>query len=430
MKFILGILLCVGFCGAALAQGTDRIYNAPLLNPVNNQQITGSNVGMSAEPGEIDGLRWGAGHSVWFQIQLTVPATFNAKTEGSNFDTTLAVYRGAHVSEMRELTSNDDSAADHTSEVFVNLLPGTYYVALDGYSGATGNYVFSYQFNLGNAAAVSPTNDAFASAATLSTDTHGGVRIADNRFAGTQSGEPGGGSASVWYRYVAPQAGHIVVRTEDSAFDTLLGVYTGAAVNALAAVATNDDVSLSNGNLNSEVTFNATAGSTYWIRVASSTGGQGTAILAWGPAGMSGLPTLDASYSGAWWDAERSGEGFVLEIADHPDPNTLGTLLNFTWYTYDPDRNATFLFGGAILDPTQPADTAVTFSLSTARGGRFGATFNSSDVVATPWGSVSLRFLGCNLMVLHYAPTGDAWGPDGDLYLRRVVSRAPGNHCP
>ncbi len=431
MKLIFGILMCVGYCGATLAQGTDHIHNAPLLDTVNTQAITGSNAGMSAEPGEIGGLTLGAGRSVWFRIQLTTPATFIAKTEGSNFDTTLAVYRGAQVSEMRELASNDDALPDHSSYLTVNLQQGTYYVALDGYNGATGNYVFSYQFALGNAAAVAPENDNFVSATILPGDLAGGVVRSDTRFASTQAGEPGGGSGSVWYRYNPTKSGHVVFKTEDSAFDATLGVYTGAAVNALTAVASNDDVSLSNGNLNSEVSFNASVGTTYWIRLASSsTGGRGTALLAYGPVGMSGLPTLDHSYSGVWWDPNRSGEGFILEIADHPDPHTLGTLLNFSWYTYDTNHNAVFLFGGALIDPTQAASTPVTINLSTARGGTFGAAFNPAQVVATPWGSVTVRFLGCNQLHVQYAPAIPAWGPDGEVLLRRMVSRAPGNHCP
>jgi hypothetical protein len=431
MKRFLGICL-LGLAGWAQAQGTDRIATAPVLDVVNNTPINGSTAAATADPGEVGGLVRAGGHSVWFRIHLTVPATFNAKTQGSNFDTTLAVYRGAHVSEMREIASNDDVGGGNlSSEITTNLRPGTYYMAIDGFGGASGNYTLAYQFAMGNAAAVVPPNDAFASAQVLPTSGNGGVRSATTMFASIQGGEPGGGGSSVWFRYDAAQTAPVVFRTYDAAFDPMLHVYTGAALNALTLVASNDDVSAFHGNLDSEVTFNATGGTTYWIRLAAApSGGQGTALLTWGPAGMNGLPTLDASYSGAWWDSSRSGEGYLLEIADHPDPHTLGTLLNFTWYTYDTTGNPVFLFGAAVIDPTAAPDAAVTINLFMTRGARFGAAFNPADVVSTAWGQVTLRFLGCNQLYLTYAPGIDAWGADGERYLRRVVSRAPGNLCP
>ena len=430
MKRLLAGWLLAGSSGLVLAQGTDGLINAPILGTGSNAPITGSNASASSDPGEHRGLRMAGGHSVWFRIDLTTTATFNAKTEGSSFDTTLALYRGAHVSEMRELAGNDDAGGNTWSEIVVNLQPGTYYLALDGYDGATGNYTLSYQFALGNAAAAAPPNNAFANAQSLSGAATGAVVRADVRFANTEAGEGGGGDASVWYRYEPTQGGPVSFRTLDSAFDSQLQVYTGSALNALNLVASNDDIAGAQGNLTSEVRFSATAGTTYRIRLSAIAGTRGTTYLAYGPASMNGLPNLDASYNGVWWNPSRSGEGVLLEVSNHPDPHTLGEVLNLSWYTYDPDGRPVYLIGAAVIDPTAPAGTPIAINMITTRGARFGAAFNPAEVVREPWGKVNVVFYGCNQMLLAYEPSGDAWGEDGAIAMNRVIARAPGNSCP
>lgn len=98
-----------------------------------------------------------------------------------------------------------------------------------------------------------------------------------NNCATKQTGEPSPanstGTHSLWYSWT-PTSNHVaIVNTRRSTFDTALGVYTGNAVNALTLVATNDDITP---NLvpQSEVKFNASAGTTYRILV----NGFGTAV--------------------------------------------------------------------------------------------------------------------------------------------------------
>ena len=88
------------------------------------------------------------------------------------------------------------------------------------------------------------------------------------RLATKESGEPNHannfGGSSVWWTWTAPSAGDVQIDTNASGFDTTLGVYTGAAVNALTLVAGDDD----EGNgLNSLVTFAVVSGTTYQIAV-------------------------------------------------------------------------------------------------------------------------------------------------------------------
>jgi hypothetical protein len=68
---------------------------------------------------------------------------------------------------------------------------------------------------------------------------------------------------SVWWKWTATSSGTVEVNTYGSDFDTLLGVYTGSAVDALTPVATNDDAE----SIQSQLFFNAVAGTTYYIDV-------------------------------------------------------------------------------------------------------------------------------------------------------------------
>lgn len=117
----------------------------------------------------------------------------------------------------------------------------------------------------GRASAVPPGNDSFAAALELTgRDTSAS---GTNKDATKEAGEPAHaaepGGASVWYRWTAPASGKATVSTCASDFDTLLAVYTGAAVNALTEVGSNDDAC----GFQSSVSFPAAEGTTYRIAV-------------------------------------------------------------------------------------------------------------------------------------------------------------------
>ncbi len=110
-----------------------------------------------------------------------------------------------------------------------------------------------------------PANDNFAGSGISGAD---GTVFGSNTDATGQTGEPNiAGSpadTSVWYTWTAPENGPTSFNLRDAAFDTTLHVFTGSTFGTLATVASNDDT---NGTLQSKVTFNATAGTTYRIAV-------------------------------------------------------------------------------------------------------------------------------------------------------------------
>src|SRR5947207_12758493 len=148
-----------------------------------------------------------------------------------------------------------------------------------------------------------PANDNFGSAIPLTgpivttTGSNGG---ANKDF---RSGEPfiagNFGGANVWWTWTATASGQTTIDTMGSDFNTLLGVYTGTAVNQLTLVADNNDY---NGNTWSRVQFNAVAGTTYHISVDGLRSGPGFGSVATGNIvlhiqGVGGL-TIDTPTNG------------------------------------------------------------------------------------------------------------------------------------
>ena len=71
----------------------------------------------------------------------------------------------------------------------------------------------------------------------------------------------------------------VTFSTSGSGFDTLLAVYEGSSVSALATVAANDDAA--SGTTTSRVRFRTRAGTTYFIAVDGKNGAAGPLTLSW-----------------------------------------------------------------------------------------------------------------------------------------------------
>jgi hypothetical protein len=127
-----------------------------------------------------------------------------------------------------------------------------------------------------------PANDNFANARLLTTNT---IAFATNIVASVETGEPKHanktGGHSVWWKWVAPGNGQLIITTAGSTFNTLLGVYTGSSVSSLKQIAADDDVNATGGNFTSKVKFLVSAGTEYEIAVDGKSGDTGVAQLNW-----------------------------------------------------------------------------------------------------------------------------------------------------
>jgi subtilisin len=143
------------------------------------------------------------------------------------------------------------------------------------------------RIRIADAAGISarPPNDDFVNSQALS----GFSASANGTNVGAtlQSGDPASvatrnTSHTVWYSWTAPFSGPVEMNTCTSAYDTIMGVYTGSALGSLPEVASSDDsdCSSSGGNpVGSKVTFNATNGTTYRILVDGFNAQQGAFTL-------------------------------------------------------------------------------------------------------------------------------------------------------
>jgi hypothetical protein len=125
-----------------------------------------------------------------------------------------------------------------------------------------------------------PLNDSFENAVVINGSP--AQLTGYNTLATKQPGEPNhaanAGGHSAWWRWTAPVSGNATVTTQGSVFDTTLGVYTGASVDALTALAFSDDVEA--GVIQySSVSFTATAGTTYSLAVDGFDGDTGGITL-------------------------------------------------------------------------------------------------------------------------------------------------------
>jgi hypothetical protein len=129
---------------------------------------------------------------------------------------------------------------------------------------------------------VAPANDNFANAVALTGNA--GSTTGTNNAASLEVGEPevaGHGGASIWYSWTPTASGTATLTMAGSDFDTVLGIFTGSAVNALTLVAENDDEDNPNAIYTSKVVTHVTAGTTYRISADGYDGDTGSVHLAW-----------------------------------------------------------------------------------------------------------------------------------------------------
>jgi subtilisin family serine protease len=270
----------------------------PLLNdnfadafPLSGTTVaaSGSSVGATFETGETDHntqFTDAGGASVWFKWTAPLSASFIHDLAGSSFDTVMSVYTGTGVTALTVIAGNDDNPAGGTTTsatTFDAVAGTTYYIAIDGFGGVTGLY------NLAISPAAAPAVDNFANA--IAINGASGNVTTDNVKATAEAGEPAhsgqAATKSVWADWTAPSDGDFTFHTDGSSFDTVLAAYTGTAVGALTAVASNDNQGVANVSKPafspgaSQLTFAATSGQSYKIAVDGKGGASGLVNLSW-----------------------------------------------------------------------------------------------------------------------------------------------------
>src|SRR5438093_11573760 len=113
-----------------------------------------STVGSTKDPGEPNHCGEAGGASEWYSYQAPASGVWFLDTEGSDFDTVLAVYTGpgTDFQSLIPVACDNNSGSDgRTSKVIFQATKDTvYYIAVDGVRGAVGVVVLNYVLNVPN----------------------------------------------------------------------------------------------------------------------------------------------------------------------------------------------------------------------------------------------------------------------------------------
>lgn len=384
------------------APANDNFANAIPLHGA-PASATGSNVGATAEPGEPNHVARSNGDSVWWSWVAPAATAVTIHTSGSNYDTLLAVYVGSDVGHLTHIASDDDSGSNfRTSRVTFTALAGQrYWIAVDGFRGATGSITLS----VSTAIPAYPPYDYFVDSRSLVGNdvTFGG----NNTGAGMEPGEPshGGFGRSLWWHWVAPASGVLSLNVVSASYSPALRVYIGNAVNALSGVA-----NMSGG-------WSVTAGITYRIAVDTANGGTGQIQL------RLSLTTTPPPGNDAFANAilvagsNIAGSGQNVGGTKEPgEPNHAGNAGGrSTWWRWvAPGRGTLLVTYGASFQPLvalyEGTGTLASLSPAPATMVNYSTTVFSVRTGATYW----LAFDG-------------AYGQGGSFGWNGVFTAAPAN---
>ena len=260
--------------GAEPAASNDAFADAQPLEAELPSFASGSNVGATKEPEEVDHAGDPGGASVWFTWTATESGPVTLATCASEgLDPALALYTGGSLPSLVPVAAAKGGAPRPCSEgdsgVRFDAVAGTTYrIAVDGEDESEGSFGLKLISRED-----APANDAFAAAREVS----GGLPrylSGTNIDASRESGEPehagGPGGASVWFSWTAPSGGETTISACGSSLsEPLLGVYTGSDLASLTEVGS--DVT---GDCSS-VALEAVAGTTYRIAIDGKGGREG-----------------------------------------------------------------------------------------------------------------------------------------------------------
>ena len=273
------ILVCVPDSGGGIggnefcASTSDLEVSGTITGSTNNRaQLASLSCGSAFDDGYDAAFRWVAPST----------GTYIFDTEGSSFDTILAVF--SNCSDGDEVRCDDDGAVESLkSQLSVSAIGGqTYYIIVSGYDGSDyGSFVLNYRpqggciddsecsgsqvCQAGMCSNVNTPDPSFC-ADSLTVPANG--RTTGNTRNGRDVVMPGCASApntnDLIYRWQPSQSGDFTIATQGS-MDTLISVFSDCdGMGAERACDNNSGV-----NLNGEVNLTAQVGTTYYIAVSA-----------------------------------------------------------------------------------------------------------------------------------------------------------------
>ena len=127
------------------ATASDNLADRTTLSAAS---VRSNNTGATRETSEPNHAGKPGGTSIWYSLTPGESGVVTMDTQGSAFDTLLAVYTGTQIGDLVEVASDEDRGGFFTSLLQFDAVQGQeYLVAVDGYHGASGEVVLSWSID-------------------------------------------------------------------------------------------------------------------------------------------------------------------------------------------------------------------------------------------------------------------------------------------
>lgn len=297
--------------------------------------IRTSNRHGTSEPSEPSHAGFTTNRSLWWTWTAPANGVILADTTGSEVDTTLAFYTGNGLGNLTLVASNDDaSSGKTTSSLTINVVAGnTYQLVVDTKPGTGGLVRLNFWLPV--------MNDDFSNAEDITASFPHTLSSA-NVTATKEVGEPNHagktGSHSLWWKWTAASNQEVRIDTRSSAADTLLAVYTGSVLSTLTLVVENDEYI----DGHSQVKFQASTGTTYYVAIDSTEGKEGAVKLSFSyPPANDDYVRRTLITGSAPFSFSGTTIGSSMEPADaHSYSNTPGGV----WFEWIPPQTGIYKF--------------------------------------------------------------------------------------
>jgi len=315
---------------------TNDNFDSPILMTRRVESAFSSTACATREPGERNHTGRNVTNTVWFRWIAPVNGNVVMTTEGSAFDTLLAVYRGTNHADLTSVATGNNDGDRWTSRLSFTATSNTVYqIVIAGLANAPG--AVALHVNPGR-------NDAFSERTPLEGST--GSIAGLNTSASRESGEPSHanlpGTNSVWFSWQSPTNGPVQFDTVGSNFDTVLAIYTGTRLNELTPVAADDN---SGPARTSRTVLHAVAGTTYNLAIDAVRNRPGFFRLNWGAPDPSRFLAIVASPAAEIQMNLQGGPGLIYDLQTSAD------LVSWTNWIRVTNLNGTMWIPDPLIDP-------------------------------------------------------------------------------
>ena len=138
-------------------------------------------------------------------------------------------------------------------------------------------------------------------------------------------------------------------------------------------------------------------------------------LFCFSSAAVADLVLADGGSTGQWWNPDRNGEGFFIEIIDSGSSNQIGIAM----YSFDENGDALWVVGNV---PISPGATTVAIPVFRFSGPSWGPDYDPADLNRTSFGEITVRFPTCDTALFQVNSSQDGGLPGGSYSLVRITS--------